>query len=181
MQQVELFKDEHKGQTCAVLGGGVNLPNDLRKIDPVDVLIGVNQHSLILPLDYLVFRDRDMWPLIKDFRDIKLVTHLNKFNEGHVIHAGIAPPIGYSGGFAVWLADYMGFDHTYVCGMDQYQDRHDLREYWWEGPQSAKKTMHRHCNTEMGAWKALLESLRHPERVQFVSGRLKDLKYESHA
>jgi hypothetical protein len=176
MQPVEHFKDKYKGKTCAVLGGGVSLATDLRQIEPVDILIGVNQHSLILPLDFLVFRDRDVWPLINRIHDCRFVTQLNKFIDSRVVHAGICPPIGYSGGMAIWFADYLGFDRIDVCGMDQYDPKkHEGREYWWEGPQTNLARKHTSCNSDLGRTKLFVDTLQHPERIWFVSGRLKEL------
>jgi len=176
MPKIDQFKDFHKGETAVICGGGVSLPSDLRRIEAVDRIIGVNQHSLILPLDYLCFLDRHMWPLVKDFRDIKLVTKLNKFfAEHHVIHANVAPPIGYSGAFAIWVADYLGFDRIDVCGMDQYEDRKDNREYWWQGPQTGPGNKHKLCKADLGLLKKFIDELQHPERVFFTSGRLKEI------
>jgi hypothetical protein len=92
MRSLNSYRGIHKGETCAVLGGAVTLPADLRAIPQVDILIGVNQHSLILPLDYVCFLDRHMWEYVEGFRDILKVTPLNKFsNRDDVIHAGEAP------------------------------------------------------------------------------------------
>jgi len=178
MQSIESFKDKHQGESCAVLGGGVTLPIDLRKIDPVDRLIGVNQHAMILDLDYLVFRDRHMHQYVKDLRDVWLVTQTNTFKDDHVIHAGIAPFIGYSGAMAIWVADYLGFDKIWICGMDQYDRKYDDREYWWDGPQRHKGggIDHKVCASDLSLLKKFLdEQLKHPERVYFISGRLKEL------
>jgi hypothetical protein len=174
MERIEQYQNRYAGKTCAILGGSASLPHDLRQIPDVDVLIGVNQHATILPLDFLVFRDAHIYEIVKDL-DIKLITQLNKFKQSNIIHAGIGPAIAYSGGFAVWVADYMGFAYTYICGMDQYAQRSDGREYWWQGPQGMIHK-HNHCNTAMDAWKMLLGSLQHPERIKFVSGRLQKLR-----
>lgn len=175
MQDLGQFRDFHKGQTCAVLGGGVTLPADLREIPQVDVLIGVNQHSLILPLDYVCFLDRHMWDYVEGFRDILKVTTSNKFaHRNDVIHAGTAPTIGFSGGLAVWVASVMGFDKIFVCGMDQYEDRGDGREYWWEGPQTKRSVSHQSARDSFTRWQEFINSLECKERVEFVSGRLKE-------
>lgn len=169
------YKGIHAGETCAVLGGGVTLPADLRAIPKVDILIGVNQHSLVLPIDYVCFLDKHMWDYVGEFRDIKKVTSLNHWNgRGDVIHAGEAPVIGFSGALAVWVAHEMGFEKIYVCGMDQYQDR-DGREYWWEGPQSVMKVRHATARNDLSRWRDFLNSLEYKERIEFVSGRLKEL------
>jgi hypothetical protein len=174
MERIEQYKNAHLGQTCAILCGGPSLPTDLHAIPDVDVLIGVNQHANILPLDYLVFSDRHMWPLIENVPGCKFITHLNKFPTDRVIHAGIWPSMGYSGQRAIYAADYMGFDTIYICGMNQY-DRKEQREYWWEGPQCKEMQVHTHCNADLGRLKEFIDSLNHPERIYFVSGQLKEI------
>lgn len=174
MRSLNSYKGIHAGETCAVLGGAVTLPADLRAIPQVDVLIGVNQHSLILPLDYVCFLDRHMWDYVEGFRDILKVTPLNKFSgRDDVIHAGEAPTIGFSGALAVWVAGIMAFEKIYVCGMDQYQDR-DGREYWWEGPQSVMKVRHHAARNDLSRWQDFVNSLEWKGRIEFVSGRLKE-------
>lgn len=176
MSVIIQWKDHHKGETAVICGGGASLAHDLRKIKACDRIIGVNQHSLILPLDYLCFLDRGMWPFIKDFHDMKLVTRLNKYNsERHVIHVNVGPSIGYSGIFAIWVADYFGFDRIDVCGMDQYEDKKDGRDYWWQGPQTPDVLCHNECKSDLQRIKDFIDNLQHPERVFFTSGRLKEL------
>lgn len=176
MESIRQYKDFHKGQTCAVLGGGVSLPSDLRTIPQVDVLIGVNQHSLILPLDYVAFLDRHMFNYVEGYGDIKKLTTLNHWkSRSDFIHAGECPPIGFSGAMAVWCADQMGFDTIYVCGMDQYQD-FGGREYWWQGPQSEPfEAKHRSARDDLNRWKEFINGLQNPERIYFVCGRLKEV------
>ncbi|MDR9412421.1 MAG: hypothetical protein RI531_07365, partial [Haloferacaceae archaeon] len=175
MPKIQNFKDHHQGETAAICGGGVSLPQDLRSIEPVDRLIGVNQHALILPLDYLAFLDRHMWPLVKKYQDIMLVTKLSKFAYAgsHVIHADKAPPVRYSGMLAIWLADYLGFDKVCVCGVDNYEDRKDDREYWWQGPQTNKVEKHKQTDQDLNLMKRFIDELRNPCRIFFASGRLK--------
>lgn len=174
MRSLNSYKGIHAGETCAVLGGAVTLPADLRAIPQVDVLIGVNQHSLILPLDYVCFLDRQMWDYVEGFRDILKVTPLNKWaSRNDVIHAGEAPVIGFSGALAVWVAGIMGFEKIYVCGMDQYENR-DGREYWWEGPQTKRAVNHTSARDSLKRWQDFVNSLECKGRIEFVSGRLKE-------
>ena len=175
MPSIQRFKDYHQGEIAAICGGGVSLPQDLRSIEPVDRLIGVNQHALILPLDYLAFLDRHMWPLIQDVRDVMLVTKLSKFaySGEHVIHADVAPAVRYSGMLAIWLADYLGFDQIHVCGTDQYECRKDGRKYWWQGPQTGKVEKHKQTDHDLDVMTRFIEELRNPDRVYFASGRFK--------
>jgi len=175
MPKAQEFKDHHQGETVAICGGGVSLPQDLRRIEPVDRLIGVNQHALILPLDYLVFLDRHMWPLVQDFRDMMLVTKLSKFAYAgeHVIHADLAPAVRYSGMLAIWLADFLGFGQVHVCGMDQYEERKDGREYWWQGPQTSRLEKHKQTDHDLNLMTRFIEQLRNPDRISFASGKFK--------
>ena len=176
MQRIENYKDYHAGEICAVLCGGPSLPYDLRRIPDVDVLIGVNQHSLILDCNYIVFSDRHMWDLIEPIKDCKYITHINKFTDPRVIHAGIWPSMGYSGQRAIYAADYMGFEEVYICGMNQY-DRREKREYWWEGPQCKEMQRHTHCRADLSRLKEFIDSLNHPERIFFASGQLKEIHH----
>lgn len=174
--ELEQFKNKHRGETAAILGGGVTLPADLRNIEPVDRLIGINQHSMIMDLDYLVFLDSHLYEIVSTVRDVVLITKKRKHQAGNLVHAGIAPPVGYSGILAIWVADYMGFERIDVCGMDQYQKRPNEREYWWQGPQSGSIKPHHLCRDDLSLLKQFLDDkLQHPERVFFVSGRLKEL------
>jgi len=174
MDQIHNYKDIHRGKTAAVLCGGTSLPHDLDSIPDVDYLIGVNQHAMILPLDYLVFSDRDVWDIVSQKKHCKFITHLNKYNLPNVIHAGIWPPMGYSGQRAIYAADYLGFKSIHICGMDQY-DQAGNREYWWEGPQCKEMQRHSHCKSDLRRVKEFIDTLQHPERIFFASGRLKEI------
>ena len=174
MDQIHNYKDIHRGKTAAVLCGGTSLPHDLDSIPDVDYLIGVNQHAMILPLDYLVFSDRDVWDIVSQKKHCKFITHLNKYNLPNVIHAGIWPPMGYSGQRAIYAADYLGFESIHICGMDQY-DQAGNREYWWEGPQCKEMQRHSHCKSDLRRVKEFIDTLQHPERIFFASGRLKEI------
>lgn len=174
--EIELLKDRHAGQTAAILCGGVSLPADVRSIHPADCLIGVNQHAMIMDLDYLVFLDSHLWPIVSALPDVRLITKKRKHSAPNLIHAGAAPPVGYSGLLAIWCADYMGFERVDVCGMDQYQKRPGDREYWWEGPQAKQMQRHHNCRDDLSMLKQFLsDKLSHPERLHFASGRLKEL------
>lgn len=170
------FRNKHIGQSCAILGGGVSLPTDLRSIPQVDCLIGVNNHAIILPLDYLVFLDREMWKYIENVDGCYKVSSLAKWkSRSDFIHCVESPIIGFSGALAVWFADQLGFKTIYVCGMDQYQERSG-REYWWQAVHCEPfKPTHVSARDDLSKWREFLLTLQHPERVFFVSGRLREL------
>lgn len=173
---LEHYRNLHIAETCAILGGGVSLPADLRMIEPVDRLIGVNQHAMIMDLDYLVYLDSHLHEIVSTLPGVTLITKKRKHAGTNVVHAGIAPPVGYSGLLALWVADYMGFSRIDVCGMDQYQRRYGDREYWWEGPQALQMQRHHLSRDDLSLLKRFIDhSLQHPERVFFASGRLKEL------
>ena len=62
------IRGRHSGQRAVVLGGGPTLLSDLRRVRPRvqrdGVWIGVNQHSLLLALDYVVYQDRELFPIL---------------------------------------------------------------------------------------------------------------------
>lgn len=170
------FKDKHLDQSCAILGGGVCLPQDLRAIPEVDTLIGINHHSIILPLDYIVFSDKEMFKYVEGISGCYKVTFLSHWkSRSDFIHIGDAPALGFSGALAIWFADKLGFSAIHVCGMDQYENR-EGREYWWQATHCEPfKPKHTHARDDLSRWKQFLLSLNHPERVFFASGRLKEL------
>jgi len=76
--ELNRFKSVKTGKVAAILGGGPSLPADLYSL-PADVdLIGINQHSLLLPLDLIVFSDEPMWELLQDHPSIKASDHRNR-------------------------------------------------------------------------------------------------------
>ena len=66
MIELSAIRGRHRGQCIAVLGGGPTLLRDLRRVPFDAVLIGVNQHALLLNLDYVVFQDREIYPVLAD-------------------------------------------------------------------------------------------------------------------
>ena len=172
-EYIEAFKDQHKGLSCAILGGGTSLPYDMRKLPKVDLLFGVNQHSMILPLDYLVFVDTKMWPYVKDY-PATLITRSPKIVAGdqNIIRVRKSLFHNYSGALAIYAADYFGCSKIYVCGVDQYESNDDNRYYWWEGPQTLERQKDRKVHNAPKQMKTFIQTLRHPNNVFFVSGQM---------
>ena len=172
-QYIEAFKDLHKGKSCAILGGGTSLPYDMRKLPPVDLLFGVNQHSMIAPLDYLVFVDTKMWPYVKDY-PATLITRSPKIVAGDqdIIKVRQTLVHNYSGALALYAADYFGIEKIYVCGVDQYEPTEDQRYYWWEGPQTLERQKDRKIHDAPRQMKMFVDTLRRPHNVYFVSGEM---------
>ena len=177
VEYIEGMKDKHKHSTCAILGGGPTLPQDIDNLPAVDFTFGVNQHSLIMPLDYLVFIDSKIWPYIQEKKNTTFITrHVPDDTEDKdFICVRQMQSHNYSGALAIWVADKMGFDAIYCCGMDQYDDSEQL--WWWQGPQLENEEIRRQRARVLDPEPMLqfLKSLRNPQKVFFMSGRLKEL------
>ena len=176
VRYIEGLKKKHKGQTCAILGGGPSLPKDIRNLPDVDILFGVNQHTLILDLDYLVFIDSKLWDTVKDHPATFITRKLPADTEDKpFICASQMQNHNYSGALAIWCADYMGCDKIYCCGMDQYDDTEKL--WWWQGPQLENEEIRRQRARILDAQPMVnfLRTLKNPQNVYFMSGRLKEL------
>tara|TARA_R110000803_G_scaffold1228_5_gene4009 strand:+ start:2257 stop:2805 length:549 start_codon:yes stop_codon:yes gene_type:complete len=180
MEYIDSYKNYYKGKTCAILGGGTSLPFDMKELPDVDILIGVNQHSVILPLDFIVFVDRHMWPYLKDY-DATFITKVEDLEDIEdqevIVHRQIVRP-NYSGNLAIKAADYMGFSKIYVCGVDQYEghvEGEPVRYWWWEAVQTAQKRKGRAHHDNPDELLSFIRSLKRPQNVYFVSGRLKEL------
>jgi len=176
---LDKLRNYHEGKTCAILGGGISLVSDLHHLPDVDRLVGVNQHALILDLDYVVFSDKEMWKYVEPYHWIYKISHHYDFRDrDDYIDSGICPQFGFSGARAIWVCDFMGFDQIHVCGIDHYDSHPDGREYWWQIGKNEKPQHHKH-NRYINNWKRVKDSLNNPERVSFVSGRVKEVWNES--
>jgi len=176
IEYIEGLKKKHQGQTCAILGGGPSLPKDIRRLPDVDVIFGVNQHSMILDLDYLVFIDTKLWSTVQD-QPTTFITRImpEDSEDKDFICVRQMQNHNYSGALAIWSADYMSFDKVYCCGMDQYDDTEKL--WWWQGPQLENEEIRRQRARILDAQPMVnfLRTLRNPQNVFFMSGRLKEL------
>ena len=176
VEYIEGMKDLHRYKTCAILGGGPSLVKDIQNLPDDDMLFGVNQHSMILNLDYLVFVDTKLWPYVQDC-DTTFITRIlpENIEDKKFIQVRQMQNHNYSGALAIWVADKMGFDKVYCCGMDQYANSEQL--WWWQGPQLENEEIRRQRARVVDAEPMIgfLKSLRNPQKVFFMSGRLKEL------
>lgn len=138
---------------------------DLKQVPFDCILIGVNQHALLMNLDYVVFQDRDIYPVLKD-SDAPLCTHHRDLAH---IHTGIVPDFGLSGGTAVWMADYLGADEILVVGMDSYTGD---RRYWHSPPGHKQPDLGQNCPD---VWKRVRDYMARPDIVRVTSGPLKEI------
>lgn len=165
MIELSALVGRHRGQCIAVLGGGPTLLQDLKAVPYDAILIGVNQHALLMNLDYIVFQDREIYPVLKD-ADAPLCTHHRDLAH---IHTGIIPDYGLSGATACFMADYLEAEQVILCGMDNYSGG---RRYWHSPPDfnGAESGI-----SSMDVWHLCRRHLQRPERVKAVSGPLAQL------
>jgi hypothetical protein len=160
------IRGRHQGRRAVVLGGGPTLLSDLRAVRPrvgaTGLWIGVNQHALLLNLDYIVFQDREIAPILQG-HGIPLVTHHKDLAD---IWSGIVPDFGFSGGTAVWIADFLGCDEIIVCGCDAYTES---RRYWHSPPGFRGLELGVTAST---AWQQVRDYMARPEIVSAPSGYL---------
>lgn len=133
---------------------------------PMDaVLIGVNQHAMLMNLDYLVFQDRDIYQVVRE-SDALLCTHHRDLAD---IYTGVIPDFALSGGTAVWMADYFDAAQVIVCGCDNYTEG---RRYWHSKP-GDRLPADGYSGIEV--WHRVRDHLTNPGRVQAVSGPLTEI------
>jgi hypothetical protein len=158
------IKGRHLGQRAVVLGGGPSLLGDLRRVRPrfqhLGLWFGVNQHALLLELDYIVYQDKELHPILIG-NGVPLITH---HKDACDIWSGIVPDFGFSTGTAVWVAEYLGCEEIVICGCDDYTSP---RRYWHSkmGDRGLEMGV-----TASNAWKRVYDHLREPQNVRAVSG-----------
>ena len=165
MIELSSIRDRHWGQRIAVLGGGPSLLHDLKRVPFDAILIGVNQHALLMNLDYVVFQDREIFPVLEE-SDVTLCTHHRDLAH---IYTGIVPDFGLSGGTAVWMADYLGAKQIIVAGMDSYTGG---RRYWHSKPGERMPHLGENCTD---VWKRVRDYMSRPEIVRVTSGPLTEI------
>lgn len=135
---------------------------DLRRVPFDAILIGINQHAMLMNLDYLVFQDRDIYPIVSE-SDAPLCTHHRDLAH---IYTGVVPDFGLSGGTACWMADYLGAERIILAGMDSYTGE---RHYWHSKPGQRPPFVGNNCTD---VWKRVRDYMARPEIVRVPSGPL---------
>ena len=156
------LRDSHRGRPCAVLGGGPSLPAQVRRLAGDELLIGVNQHALLLALDYIMFQDAAVFDLVKDHPAQRITQHRDLAD----IWSGIAPDFQFSGGTAVWVADFFGCAPIILCGIDEYSAD---RRYWHSIERCGAQVSDRR------AWVRVRDHCREPTAVRAMDGPLVEL------
>ena len=165
MIELSSIRDRHRGQCIAVLGGGPTLLRDLKAVPFDAILIGVNQHAMLMNLDYLVFQDREIFDTVRD-TDAPLCTHHRDLAH---IYTGIVPDFGLSGGTAAWMADYLGASEIILAGCDNYTAD---RRYWHSKPGDRPPQTGENCND---VWRKVRDYMARPEIVRVPSGPLQEI------
>jgi hypothetical protein len=138
---------------------------DLKRVPFNSILIGVNQHAMLMNLDYLVFQDEEIFPIVSQ-SDAPLCTHHR--NMAHIF-TGIVPDFGLSGGTAVWMADYLGAEQIIIAGMDSYTGD---RRYWHSKPGDPSPPLGSNCTD---VWTRVRDYMARPEIVRVASGPLTEI------
>ena len=111
--------NKHKGRPAVILGGGSSALDDIKKAPNNAVILGINHHATrFIDCDYIVFNDKIMAELVKDYPGIKLSIHehLSEYD------LRMGPKMGNSSSQACWAAWLMGCDPIILAGMGCYQD-----------------------------------------------------------
>ena len=133
---------------------------------PADaVLIGVNQHAMLLQLDFVVAQDDAVVAMLREYN----VPILAPKRLDGVIWSGVCPDFGFSGMDAVWIADFLGCDPVYVAGVDCFTG---ARRYWHSVDAATQKLGQRDT---MSGWHKVRDHLRRPDRVRVLSGPLTEV------
>lgn len=167
--ELEQFEGLHKGQTVAVLGGGPSLPRDLWEVPSGCKLLGINQHALVLPLNYCFFADPRVWYVVQQYR-VNVITNYAVIRErDDVMFAATVPNVGLSGPMAIWCSEFLGFEEIIVAGIDSYQGD---RRYWHSLDRQDV------MGQSMEPWLTIRDCMTHPERVRFMDKRMQAIWHE---
>ncbi len=138
---------------------------DIKRVPFDAILIGVNQHTMLMNLDYLVFEDREIYPIVRE-SDAPLCTVHRDLAD---IYTGLTPGYGLSGATAAWIADYLEASQVILCGMDNYSQG---RRYWHSPPGWKGDALGTTC---ISIWHQVHRQMERPERVKAVSGPLTEV------
>lgn len=167
--ELEAFPNRHAGETVCILGGAPSLPRDLTNLPDECRLIGLNQHTLILPLDYCFFADPRVWWVVQQYRVNVITTYAVIREREDVLFTSTCPNVGLSGPMSVWCAGFLGFEEIVVMGCDAYQSD---RRYW--------HSLERHDvhGQDCSPWLTVRDRMERPERVRFTDKELHRLWHE---
>lgn len=168
---VAVLKGTMTGRIVALLGGGPSLPSDLKTISHLEpYLIGVNHHAQLNghPCDAIVFFDdpRQTNSLAAAAKDAPVVVTPYGDYATHLLDVKYVN-YGMTAGLGVWLANYMGADAVYLCGMDCYTG---ATTYFYQKGQSEVQDL----DAQLTWWKKLQEQI-DGVKIYSVSGPLTDV------
>lgn len=172
---VRSYRNLHKGRPVAVLGGGPNLPDDLKLLPEDTIKISVNHHALTLTdCEYMVFLDNQdkgkfkaCYTAMINFRGVKVTPgHGQKYSDVSFIKSDF-PHCPISSTFGLWLAELLGGSPVILCGMDLYQNKvksHCDSDTYGQHPD------HRPLEFHLGKWSR--HECMHKENIYVCSGPL---------
>ena len=178
MLQLDELKDGCSGETALLICGSPSAPSDVRRSEWQDAhWISVNQHAAILPdLAWAYAHDPGMIKWLRNEIGVTCPIVSPQFDhlKAGDIYAGICPWVQLSGPEALWVADYLGYEKIYLCGVDSYQDAR--RDYWHQYVREEKdRTFKGKRNPRKSAWGEIISKLRNPERVTTYNPDLSEL------
>jgi len=126
---IEHYRNIHRGNPVAVLGGGPNVIDDIKLLPEETILISVNHHAQkVIDCNYMVFLDNpdNCKPLldgIVDFGGIRITPgYCEKYGDIDIVGNEFQPcPI--SAIYALCFAEYTGAGPVILCGFDMYQNK----------------------------------------------------------
>lgn len=178
MLQLDELKDWCRGETALIICGSPSAPADVRRSQWQDAhWVSVNQHAAILPdLAWAYAHDPSMVDFLRKEVGITcpiVSPQFAKLQEND-IYAGICPWVQLSGPEALWCADFMGYEHIYLCGVDSYGD--PRRDYWHQYAKPENdQTFKGKRNTRKQSWGEIISKLRNPKKITAFNPEINEL------
>lgn len=162
------LEDSCSNRTAVLICGSPSAVRDLHQSKWAGAdLVSINQHGLIIPnLSWVFSHDQRMVEhLISEKIPCPIVSHHRELLREQDIHGGSVPYVRLSGPEAVWVADFLGYQEIWLCGVDSYQNT--SRDYWHQYiPKDKDLSLKTHKPGESDkAWREIAEKLKHPERI----------------
>lgn len=158
-------RNNFQDQTCVVMAPGVSLVKDIYNLPEYDYIIGLNHHTMILKPDAVVALDPHTVQTMGYYQGLIM----GKYDHSDV-NIGECPSFGHSGCAAIWVADYLCFKKVILAGFDCYM--HPERSYWHDCTLVKKPKVKTTWEQQKLIWEIVKASIKHPERVEVMSGVL---------
>ena len=183
------LKDAHK-EAVVVVGGSPSAEADVSEVLTRNggfVVVSANQHAYLLgfiPVDYFVFlgkpdkvtinfdHRKTLLPYAQEPRGATRVSPHEKWSD---VEFDVRPwHRGFTGHLAVWFACWITSGPVYICGMDCYVGE---KPYFHD---QGNEMMPRFPKeNHLREWNRGIKEFRNPERVEVISGPLKELEWKN--